>query len=287
MTMPTTPPVLRNTCRSTGFTLIELLVVVAIITTLLAIVVPLASHAVARGRGLECQGNLRQLGWALTKYYQDNGGLFPPLTVRERPEGAVRDMAEQAGFEPVDDPRAGGCNWTIALWPYHRRLELYTCPLDPRLDGGGPETDELPPGSPFADAPPLSYGLNTLLFRMMPAMRRQSGASWGTEGNEFSGNFTFTRLTDQQRQFPRLDDRIVMFCGLRGFPLGHQSNIAWRDAGFGDVTRTEWHPWPGAEPFTDAHGHGSYYLFFDGRAEYREDFPSRFEWGLDLEPGGD
>jgi len=49
-----------------------------------------------------------------------------------------------------------------------------------------------------------------------------------------------------------------------------------------DNRRSEWHPWPGPEPFEDGEGYGSYYLFFSGAAEYREAFPTRFEWALDL-----
>jgi hypothetical protein len=169
------------------------------------------------------------------------------------------------------------------LWPYIEDIRLYACPRDPqaRKRGEVPTASPLP-GAAFDDAPPLSYGLNTLLFRTMPAIRRMAGASWGLGAGEFAGDTMATTQNDQQRWIPSIERRVLFFCGLSGFPVGHQSAVVWRDSGLSGTTRSEWHPSPGPEPFQDSPRHGSHYLFWGGEVEYRQEFPSRFEWALDL-----
>jgi hypothetical protein len=76
-----------------------------------------------------------------------------------------------------------------------------------------------------------------------------------------------------------MESRILMVCGTSGFTVGHPANVAWRDTGL--AQRYEWHPWSGPEAFASATGYGTVYLFFDGRAEYRLDEPTRWEWALD------
>jgi prepilin-type N-terminal cleavage/methylation domain-containing protein/prepilin-type processing-associated H-X9-DG protein len=61
-----------------GFTLIELLVVVAIISVLVAVLLPALTRARATGRMVVCLSNLRQLGMAAAYYAEDCVDIFYP-----------------------------------------------------------------------------------------------------------------------------------------------------------------------------------------------------------------
>ncbi len=67
----------RQTWSFTGFTLIELLVVVAIITILIAILLPSLSNARNSAKKVACMSNQRQLGIAYQCYLEENSGVFP------------------------------------------------------------------------------------------------------------------------------------------------------------------------------------------------------------------
>ncbi len=60
-----------------GFTLIELLTVMAIISILIAILLPSLSGARNRGRITKCQANLRELAGAALRYVSQNEDRFP------------------------------------------------------------------------------------------------------------------------------------------------------------------------------------------------------------------
>jgi len=64
--------------RTFGFTLVELLVVVAIVSLLIALVVPSLRGTVAKARTSGCASNLRQQGIAMMSYSADNDGKLTP-----------------------------------------------------------------------------------------------------------------------------------------------------------------------------------------------------------------
>src|SRR4051794_6824084 len=72
-----------NIRKASGFTHIELLVVIAIIGVLAAMTLPALSKAKAKGQGISCLNNLRQMGLAWRLYSEDNNDkLIPSASAR-------------------------------------------------------------------------------------------------------------------------------------------------------------------------------------------------------------
>jgi len=66
------------------FTLVELLVVITIISILAALLLPMLKKAVEHAQALNCQNNLRQMGFVFDVYFNDFGGYGPGLYVNSR-----------------------------------------------------------------------------------------------------------------------------------------------------------------------------------------------------------
>lgn len=102
---------MRHSRQSHGFTLIELLVVIAIIAILAAILFPVFAKAREKARQASCLSNEKQIGLAIMQYVQDSDEIYP-----------------LAVSTPGGDWNGG--QWTMAVMPYVKSLNVFYCPSD-------------------------------------------------------------------------------------------------------------------------------------------------------------
>ena len=94
-----------------GFTLVELLVVIAVISILMALILPAVQMAREAARRTQCLNHLKQIGLALHNYH-DIHRTFPPACIR--PVGFTDNGRDQ--------PRS---TWAVAILPMIEQANLY------------------------------------------------------------------------------------------------------------------------------------------------------------------
>jgi prepilin-type N-terminal cleavage/methylation domain-containing protein/prepilin-type processing-associated H-X9-DG protein len=107
--------------RAKGFTLIELLVVITIIMILVGILFPVYARTREKANQGKCMVHMRQLGFAMRMYVDDNDGRFPRSRAVSSGDVPVSGYAQYTG---VQYP---GCVYTV-LREYIRDERMLKCP---------------------------------------------------------------------------------------------------------------------------------------------------------------
>jgi prepilin-type N-terminal cleavage/methylation domain-containing protein/prepilin-type processing-associated H-X9-DG protein len=128
---------LPNRLIRVGFTLIELLVVMAILSILMALLLPAIQSGKEKGRQAQCMQNLRQFGIAYMGYTNDYDGWFPPQPGWEGDTMAYI-RTSWITYDAFSNITNGGATQLQIrqglLWPYLNSYEVYKCPGDKNRD---------------------------------------------------------------------------------------------------------------------------------------------------------
>jgi prepilin-type N-terminal cleavage/methylation domain-containing protein len=122
--------------RAYAFTLIELLVVIAIIAILAAMLLPALARAKRAAQMTKCCNNLKEIGFGLQMYLNDNLDTFPPF---DAPLGDGIRGTNFAAALGGQDPSPDWATWVQPaanrhLTKYIPAPETFHCPEDKGLD---------------------------------------------------------------------------------------------------------------------------------------------------------
>ena len=146
--------------RCAGFTLIELLLVIAIISSLLALLLPAVQASRESARRSHCANNLRQIGVGLLNYH-DVHRSFPP--------GQIEKITSTR-------PKGKQLAWSVFLLPFIEEQNLY---------------DRFDCGHSFRDAENRAAGGTVLPLYNCPSTARLAADRSGDTTGDVNGDGTW------------------------------------------------------------------------------------------------
>jgi prepilin-type N-terminal cleavage/methylation domain-containing protein/prepilin-type processing-associated H-X9-DG protein len=150
-----------------AFTLVEVLVVIAIIAVLAGLLLPALARAKAKGQGIGCLNNIRQLSLAWSQYAEENADLLVNNHGVDETQGRRQNWVNN-----VQDWTASEENTNLAyltgakLSPYlNRATAVFKCPGDQSVALSGPRIRSVSMNSLVGDPGVLTNRFNPALVQ--------------------------------------------------------------------------------------------------------------------------
>ncbi len=237
-------PLLRGSPRTGAFTLIELLVVIAIIAILAGMLLPALSKAKAKGLGIKCVSNEKQLALAWLLYAEEHDDRLPPNQHNANFTGWVRGILN---YDPANTQNTNPTNVTAALLgPFAGSPQVFKCPADRSQAGTLPRIRSVSMNSAMnsysgaaASSPWLgaTTGVNYKFFRRTPDIDAMGAANAFVFMDEHPdslnfGDFSIAIITPATLAQARLIDVPASYhnnAASVAFADGHVEAHRWTD----------------------------------------------------------
>jgi prepilin-type N-terminal cleavage/methylation domain-containing protein len=250
----------------TGFTLIELLVVIAIIAILAGLLLPALAKAKAKGQGIYCLNNGKQMMLAFHFYAGDFTDMYPPNPDDGNTTVGHNWCAGQAGvgggqqFNPqvLVDPTV------TLLAPYlGNSAAMFKCPADKRV-GTYQGTDAALRGTkvPAARTFSMSQAVGTVCQTFSSGGSGHSGKPFLPVNGPWLDNNHSHKANTPWRTYGKTSDVVDPGPSSLWVLLDEDAN-SLNDAGMAiGMVRAEWIDWPGTY-----HNMACGFAFADGHSE--------------------